>query len=120
MNGQVDNSGRALLPITLRDAATGVSAASEAWIDTGFTGDLVVPRSLLTSLGAKPTSTAIGILADGSQVTLDTYSCLIDWFGQVRPVEVLANDGAYPLLGVGLLNGNRLTIDYIAGSLSLL
>lgn len=97
MNGQVDDAGRALLPIAVRDAATGISAQWNAWIDTGFTGDLVVPRPLLIALGAQPTSTATGILADGSQVVLDRYSCLIDWFGQMRLIEVIANDGAVPL-----------------------
>jgi clan AA aspartic protease len=120
MNGQVDAAGRALLPITVRAAATAAAAQWDAWIDTGFTGDLVVPRQLLSALGSQPTSTATGILADGSQVVLDRYSCLIDWFGQVRPIEVVANDGAFPLLGVGLLNGHQLSIDYLAGMVTLL
>ena len=116
----MDGEGRALLPIAVRDAASAVPAQWNAWIDTGFTGDLVVPRPLLIAIGADPTSTAIGVLADGSQVTLDSYTFLIEWFGQVRTIEVIANDGACPLLGVGLLNGHQLMIDYLAGRVSLL
>jgi clan AA aspartic protease len=119
MNGQVDKSARALLPVEVRNPSTGQLAQWDAWIDTGFTGDLVVPRRMLIALGLQPTSSATGILADGSQVVLDRYSCLIDWFGQLRPIEVIANDGAFPLLGVGLLIGHTLTIDYVAGTLNL-
>jgi hypothetical protein len=36
----------------------------------------------------------------------------VDWFGEWHPVEVIANDSEYPLLGVGLLIGHRLAIDY--------
>jgi len=35
----------------------------------------------------------------------------IDWFGP-RAIEVIANDGAFPRIGVGLLNGRELTINY--------
>jgi clan AA aspartic protease len=119
MNAQVDRSGRALLPVEVRNPSTGQPAQWDAWIDTGFTGELVEPRSILVALGLQPTSSATGILADGSQVVLDRYSCLIEWFGQLRPIEVIANDGASPLLGVGLLLGHTLTIDYPAGTLNL-
>lgn len=43
---------------------------------------------------------------------LESFACLLDWFGEHRPVEVIANDGAFPLLGIGLLIGHRLVIDY--------
>ncbi|MFQ5730481.1 MAG: hypothetical protein ACE5KM_00865 [Planctomycetaceae bacterium] len=40
------------------------------------------------------------------------YTCLIDWFGTERDLEVVANDGEYPLLGVGLIAGRDLHISY--------
>ncbi|MCE9552544.1 MAG: hypothetical protein K8T91_04090 [Planctomycetes bacterium] len=52
------------------------------------------------------------VLADGSQMELNTYSCDIEWFGTVRNLEVIANAGECPLLGVGLLLGLELRIDY--------
>ncbi|MEM6362971.1 MAG: hypothetical protein AAF745_00990 [Planctomycetota bacterium] len=52
------------------------------------------------------------VLADGSQTQLRTYSCVIEWFGNKRNLEVIANDGEYPLLGVGLLLGLELRVDY--------
>ncbi len=42
-------------------------------------------------------------LADGTEALLESYSCLIDWFGDVRMVEVIESDGQFPLPGVGLL-----------------
>ena len=52
------------------------------------------------------------ILADGSKVTLETFICFIDWFGQRIPLQVIANDGRYPLLGTGLFEFRTLHIDY--------
>lgn len=40
------------------------------------------------------------------------YSCVIDWFGKQREVEVIENDGQFPLLGVGLLADRDLCISY--------
>jgi hypothetical protein len=51
-------------------------------------------------------------LADGSRSCLNTYSCMLQWFGKPRSAEVIANQGQIPLLGVGLLVGHRLIIDY--------
>ena len=58
-------------------------------------------------------------LADGTQVVLESYSCLIDWFGEWRMVEVIKNEGQFPLLGVGLLHDRRVEVDYRSGSLVL-
>jgi len=40
------------------------------------------------------------------------YSSVIDWFGEQREVEVIENDGQFPLLGVGLLADRDLCISY--------
>jgi len=56
-------------------------------------------------------------LADGTQVLLESYSCVIDWMDETRVVEVIENDGQFSLLGVGLLRDRRLEIDYRSRSL---
>jgi hypothetical protein len=58
--------------------------------------------------------------ADGTQVLLKTFHCEIEWFGKFRSLEVIANDGEMPLLGVGLLLAKVLTIDYTNLTLSLM
>ena len=118
MIGRVDPSGRALLEITLRTGAT--SQALEVWIDTGFSGDLVLPQFVVDDWQLQQSGSVDAILADGTQIELRTYSCAIDWFGKVRLLEIIANDGDVPLLGVGLLLGKELRVDYRNLKLSLL
>lgn len=40
MTGIVDGFGRAVIPIRMQRATDGAFVEIEAWIDTGFTGDL--------------------------------------------------------------------------------
>jgi clan AA aspartic protease len=95
-------------------------AELDAWVDTGFTGELVVPRAQITALGL-PLGPAIKArLADGSEVELETYLCLLEWFGTWKAIETVAADGQNPLLGVGLLLGHELRIDYRARTMTLL
>ena len=75
---------------------------------------------MIHQLGLIKSGSIDAILADGSQTELETYSCKIRWFDQERNLEVIANDGQVPLLGVGLLLGKELRIDYTNLSLSLL
>lgn len=91
----------------------------DAWIDTGFTGDLVLPLAHVTALGLPPGPVVNAKLADGSDIELDTYTCLVEWFGAWKRIETIANAGQFPLLGVGLLQGHELHIDYRAGTLTL-
>ncbi|MFM7977046.1 MAG: hypothetical protein ACKO8U_18405, partial [Pirellula sp.] len=58
-------------------------------------------------------------LADGKQVILESYTCVLDWFDGKESIEVIANDGETPLLGIGLLDGHRLVVDYLHRSLEL-
>lgn len=76
-------------------------------------------HSLIGELGLDTLVETEAILADGSKVQLDTYLCYLDWFDQQIPVQVIANDGEYPLLGTGLLDRRVLHIDYAAKKLRL-
>ena len=51
MNGHVDSADRALVRIRLTSAATASTMEIEAWIDTGFTGELVLPQDHIAALG---------------------------------------------------------------------
>lgn len=118
MKGIVDRAGRSLLTVALgRDPST--PTAIEVWIDTGFTGDLVMPQTAIDELGFPKSGSIDAVLADGSQTELNTFSCVIEWFGKERNLEIIANDGDYPLLGVGLLLGLELRIDYRSRKLTL-
>ena len=119
MNGFIDANGRALLSVEILPNSTLKAEVIEVWVDTGFTGDLVFPQPTIDHLGLLHSGSVDAILADGSEVELKTYTCFINWFGEERRLEVVANDGDYPLLGVGLLIGLELRINYYTLELTL-
>jgi clan AA aspartic protease len=119
MNGRVDSAGRALVRISVKPSATATAVEIEAWVDTGFTGELVLPQESIVALSL-PLSAVVRVeLGDGSQTVLNTYTCLIEWHGQVKQIEVIANTGQFPLLGVGLLRDCTLTVDYVSRTLTI-
>ena len=119
MTGKVDEAGRALLTIEIKHPTTGETSKVIAWIDTGFTGHLVFSTQQIASLGLPIAGTGRAILADGREVEIKTYKCELEWFGQHKVVEVIENEGQFPLLGVGLLQGHKLRIDYAHQQLEL-
>lgn len=108
MRGCIDGNGRALLSVRIGADPESRPEAIEVWIDTGFTGDLVLPQATIDWLALRQSGSVDGVFADGSRIELKTYTCFVNWFGEERRLEVIANDGDYPLLGVGLLLGLEL------------
>ena len=119
MKGHVDELGRALLRFKLLQKETGETTMLDGWIDTAFNGELVIPKSMIQSASLRQTSGCLSRLADGKTVTLPVFECEIDWMGTRQLVEIVANDGELPLIGVGLLIGCKLTIDYRNGDVEL-
>jgi predicted aspartyl protease len=75
MTGSVDGFGRALVPIRLKVPATGKLRKIQAWIDTGFTGELVLPKAIIRSLGLARANVVKAELGDGSEAIFK-YVCL--------------------------------------------
>jgi clan AA aspartic protease len=73
-----------------------------AVIDTGFTGFLSLPFSIITELDLPWYYRDVGTLGDGSEVIFDLYKASVIWDGQNQIVDVVASDAA-PLVGMGLL-----------------
>jgi len=119
MNGQVDSLGRALVKVSIRATEAAKPHDVQAWIDTGFNGDLVLPQQQVDNFRLRESGTVKAVLADGSEISVQRYVCLIDWFGERRELEVIANSGEYPLLGVGLLMGFDLRINYRSGEIMI-
>ena len=107
MNGTVDEFGRALVTLTVRADQHAEPTDIQAWIDTAFNGELVMPRRIIEAAQLKQTAGIEARLADGHAVMLESFTCIVDWFGEHRLVEVIANDGDYALVGIGLLVGHR-------------
>jgi clan AA aspartic protease len=119
MTGEVDNSGRDLVALRVRPSPSAEAIPVVVWVDTAFTGELVIPRETIEQLRLQQSAAVTAGLADGTHVVLDTYTCVVEWFGQDRYVEAIENEGRFPLLGVGLLRERRLTIDYRSRTLSI-
>ena len=81
-------------------------------IDTGLNGDLSLEASVIQELGLKATGAREGTLADGSVVEFDSYLAETNWLGQLRAITVIDSAGGN-LLGMELLEGQRLTIDVV-------
>ena len=78
MNGHVDRAARALVRIHLTSAATATTMDIEVWVDTGFTGELVLPQDRIAALGLQRSAVVTAELGDGSATVLEVYSCLIE------------------------------------------
>jgi clan AA aspartic protease len=119
VNGFVDNQLRALLRVPVSASRDGERTDLVAWIDTAFNGGLAIPRKRVAELGLSKQSSAEALLADGRSVELETFACLLDWFGNTYETQVAASDGEYALLGTMLLDGHRLDINYAAKTVEL-
>lgn len=86
----------------------------ECVVDTGFTGALVLPRSVVEQLGLPVVTHEEIQLVGGVRDTADIALAQVHWLGEVRRVDVIVKE-AY-LVGAALLAGARLTVDYAAGT----
>jgi clan AA aspartic protease len=86
----------------------------EAVLDTGYTGSLTLPSVVVSALHLPFSGRGSVVLGDGSESELDIHEATVTWAGERRlvAIDVAETD---PLLGVGLLLGNELTVQVIAG-----
>jgi clan AA aspartic protease len=119
MTGKVDQSGRALLRMRLRHPTSAVVTETDGWVDTGFSGDLVLPQTLIVALGLPRGQAGGAVLADGSQIVVDTWVCFLEWFGEWKESEVVGTTGQIPLIGIGLLRNHELCVNYRTGTVAV-
>lgn len=119
MIGRVDESLRALVNLAVRRTESETPTAVTVWIYTAFNGFLVFPQEMIARLGLQQQAATEAILADGSCVTLESFACHVEWFGELTWVQVIGNNGKLPLLGTELLAKRKLVIDYAAGVVSI-
>ena len=108
MIGTVDDRGSSLLEVRVNGKLNAEYTSVTAWID----GHLVLSVELIRELELDSLAQTEAILADGSKITLETFLCYAEWFGEIVPLQVIANDGRFPLLGTGLLQQRILHVDY--------
>jgi clan AA aspartic protease len=83
----------------------------ECLVDTGFTGALVLPQALVTRLSLPIVGREVFEMVGGQQFVASVALADIEWLGQTRTARVIVSEDM--LLGTELLEGTRLTIDYI-------
>ena len=111
--GQVNPRTEAVIPVLIQDVA-GHLLMQDAVIDTGFSGYLTLPLATITGLQLPFLISRVYSLGNNAQVNFDIYKAIVLWDGQQRDIQVLASE-AYPLIGMSLLKGFRLTIDVVDG-----
>jgi predicted aspartyl protease len=119
MTGIVDDYGRAIVRITVRHPESSVSAELDAWIDTTFTGDLLLTPDQANSLKLPKATAVPSTLANGSRTLFEARRCTIEWFVASLPVGAIIGTGRFALIGVGLLEDLLVTIDYPGRTVSL-
>ena len=115
MNGIVDQNCEATLRLVVSNESK-QRQVIDAVIDTGFTGFLTLPLTVINSLNLRLYSREEGTLGDGSTCIFDVYSGLIIWDGEYRYVDVNAAE-TEPLVGMSLLYGYRMQLDAIEGGI---
>ncbi len=115
MHGIVDQNCEATIRLVVGNADS-QKQMIDAVIDTGFTGFLTLPSSVLTSLNLQAYRREAGILGDGSTCIFDVYRGLIIWDGESRPIDINASETA-PLVGMSLLYGYRMQLDAVEGGM---
>jgi clan AA aspartic protease len=104
-----------------------VNASDEAWmrirfvsgetheclIDTGFSGALYLPRTLVNNLGLPIIGREpVGSVNDREE-DMDISLAEINWLEVEQKVHVIVGEANDSLIGTELLKGTRLSIDYI-------
>lgn len=92
-----------LIQLTIR-GFRGRQQEIEAVVDSGYTGWLTLPPTVIAALHMRWRTFGRGVLADGSVSAFDVYHAKVVWDGRVRSVYVDEFDAA-PLVGMALLRG---------------
>jgi clan AA aspartic protease len=107
--GSVNGNREAIVQIAVLGNSKQVESVRPV-IDTGYTGDLMLPRAIVNELGLTLRGIQDAILGDGSLKMFKMYAGSVIWDGQVRRVEVNASE-TESLVGMGLLEEYKLEIE---------
>ncbi len=109
ITGRVSESLDLLVPIEVSDR-NGVFLPLEIVLDTGFNGDLALPREVIQNLGLTYRGQTSWTIATGEEATMSNYDGVVLWHGQPRDVVVIET-ASESLIGMALLVGSRITVD---------
>jgi clan AA aspartic protease len=113
--GKVNTNREAIITLTVLGANQQRQEIT-AVVDTGYTGFLTLPSSIITTLGLTWYMQQECIIGDGSTSMFNLYEASAIWNGQVRTIEINESETS-PLVGMSLLEGYELNIQVSAGGL---
>ena len=85
----------------------------EAMIDTGFSGHLSLPATLIDEIELAQLDHRSAVLANGEVSEFSVFAARVHWNGEDRLITVFETESR-PLLGMAMLWGSKLTIDVSA------
>jgi clan AA aspartic protease len=88
------------------------SAFVQALLDTGFSGDLMLPFETIDYLGLRPITTSRLVLGDGSSVQMPVFDAVVEWQGRTRRIDVYACERD-AVIGMSLLRGSDIDLDAV-------
>jgi predicted aspartyl protease len=113
IRGTVNYRNEAIVSLRVRTSG-GTECDVDLIIDTAFTGTLTLPPVLISSLNLAFRNQVDVRLGDGTMCQFDTYDAEVEWDGVWVPLVVTEID-ADPLLGMGLLAGHEVFIEFVPG-----
>lgn len=112
MQGVVNQSCEVILPIVVKNNTT--TQLIDAVIDTGFSGFLTLPPSVIAALDLTWKGRDVATLGDGTSCIFDVYIATVIWDGQYRIIDINESE-TVSLIGMRLLRGYDLRIQTIEG-----
>jgi clan AA aspartic protease len=106
MQGVVNLQREATLTVVVGNSNQNLQAIKTV-IDTGFTGFLSLPSTIISSLNLPWSASDVVTLGDGSETLFDLFTAVVIWDGQYRDIYI-AEAETEPLLGMGC----SMVIDY--------
>ena len=110
-------------PVDILEARVSIAVAGpsrefrelEFVVDTGFSGELTLPESLIRELRLTLYRNRRVRIADNHLIDIPSYHGLVQWHGRLLPVLVYQSENPRPLLGAAMLENCRLTVDMREG-----
>jgi clan AA aspartic protease len=114
MQGTVNQNCEATISVVVRslDIIQNISAV----IDTGFSGFLTLPSSVIAALDLTWKGRDMATLGDGTFCIFEVYIASVIWDGAYRTIDINESE-TVPLIGMRLLRGCDLRIQTIEGGL---
>ena len=113
IQGVVNDAHEAVVTLSLR-GPTGRVRDIEAVIDTGYSGFLTLPSTLVTELGLPFAYIGRAFLANDDEVSFDVHDVTVLWDGLPKHIKTDVS-GSTPLVGMLLLDKHDLNIEVESG-----